>query len=61
MGVRAINYCVDDENDTFRSLQLLVGNEGTERSDWISLRKHGQDGGTCRRWTMDEKDYIRNV
>jgi len=61
MGVRAINYCVDDVNDTFRSMQLMVGNDGTEFAAWVPLRKHGADGGICRRWRLQPEDYIRVV
>ena len=29
--------------------------------NWIPLRKHGSSGGTCRRWILDQDDYISNV
>ena len=61
MNVRAINYCISDDSNYFVSMQLLVGPEGSKRSDWIPLRKHGQNGGICRRWNLKDGDYIRNV
>lgn len=51
-GVRAINYCIDDYDDTFQSMQIMVGEQGTELDTWTPLRKHGADGGTCRRWIL---------
>jgi len=60
-GVRAINYCIDDYDDTFQSMQIMVGAEGAELDAWTPLRKHGADGGTCRRWILQEEDYIRIV
>ena len=59
--VRAINYCVDEVNNTFRSMQLLVGEDNAVMEEWTPLRKHGADGGTCRRWRLVPKDYIRMV
>ena|ERR1719469_28581 len=61
MGIRALNYCIDEDNNTYRSMQLMVGNEGSPIDEWIRLRKHGADGGHCRRWRIDSEDYIRNV
>ena len=61
MGIRALNYCVDEQNNTYKSMQLMVGNEGDELADWIPLRKHGAEGGHCRRWRVKSEDYIRNV
>ena len=52
MHVRAINYCVDEVNNTFRSMQILVGLDNHAIQTWIPLRKHGADGGVCRRWRL---------
>ena len=61
MGVRAINYCTDKKKDKLTALQILVGHPGTEVSQWVALRKHGGSGGECRRWTLLEDDYIRDI
>ena len=61
MGIRALNYCIDETSNTYKSMQLMMGNEGEDLADWFSLRKHGADGGHCRRWRIDYGDYIRNV
>ena len=61
MGIRAVNYCIDESAKTFLSMQLLVGNEGDPLEKWVPLRKHGQSGGTCKRWRLKEEDYIRIV
>ena len=61
MGIRAVNYCINENNNTYRSMQLMVGHEGTTLDDWIPLALHGADGGACRRWVIDDEDYIRNV
>ena len=42
-------------------MQLLVGEDNATLEDWVPLRKHGADGGTCRRWRLVPKDYIRMV
>ena len=51
MNIRAVNYCVKDSGYSkgiFLSMQLMVGNpESKDPNDWISLRKHGEDGGSC--------------
>ena len=61
MGVRALSYCIDETNNTYKSMQLMMGNEGDELADWYPLRKHGAEGGHCRRWRIDADDYIRNI
>ena len=59
-GVRAINYCIDENLDRIRSLQVVAG-KGSDPNDWYRLKKHGHSGGTCRRWTLLPDDYIRRV
>ena len=60
MGVRAINYCVNAQDNTFKALQIIVGKEGDASSE-VALRKHGGEGGACRQWRLEAGDYIRNV
>lgn len=61
MGIRAVNYCINESNNTYRALQLMVGHSESVPADWIPLAKHGAEGGKCRRWIIDDDDYIRNV
>ena len=56
MGVKAVNYCVSDD-DVFKSMQVIVGNDERE----VKLRKHGGSGGTCRQWRLADDDYIRMI
>ena len=44
MAVKAVNYCVDEQMNTYKSIQLIVGNDKEE----FALRKHGGNGGKCR-------------
>ena len=60
MNVRGITYCIDEYNH-FVSMQLQVGRDDADKSEWIPLRKHGQNGGTCRFWGLEPGDYIRDV
>ena len=39
----------------------MVGEPDADFADWIRLRKHGADGGICRRWVIDDDDYIRKI
>ena len=62
MGIRAVNYCVDDEDGWFLSMQLMVGDSKEEDiEEWYKLRKHGAAGGSCYRWLLNPDDYIRRV
>jgi len=58
MGIRRVNYCIG-EDDTFRSMQLIVGWEDEE--SWVTLLKHGAAGGSCRGWILKPDDYVRMV
>ena len=61
-GIRAVNYCIDDSDDWFLSMQLLVGgDEEVDVEQMYPLRKHGAAGGSCYRWVLEPKDYIRRV
>jgi len=60
MGVQAIKYCVDAADSSFKALQLIVGFAGKADS-WVTLRKHGGAGGSCRQWTLTEGDYIKDI
>ena len=62
MGVRAVNYCTNDEDGSFLSMQLMVGDSKEEDiGEWSGLRKHGAAGGSCYRWQLNPEDYIRRV
>ena len=62
MGIRAVNYCIDDSDQWFKSMQLLIGESEEEDVEKLQkLRKHGAAGGTCYRWTLLPNDYIRKV
>ena len=58
MGVRAINYCFDEELNLFVSMMVLVGDL---TGDYIGLKSHGSKGGTCRRWVLQPDDYIKDI
>jgi len=60
MSVRAIKYCVDAADNTFKALQLVVGYDGKPDS-WVTLRKHGSAGGSCRQWKLSDGDYIKDI
>ena len=62
MGVRAVNYCIDNDSKRFLSMQLMVGDsEESDAEYWHALRKHGAAGGSCYRWVLKPDDYIRLV
>lgn len=61
MHVREVNYCMETDSNgvsVFVSLQLIVGDEQGKK---LALYKHGGEGGSCRKWVLQEGDYIRRV
>ena len=47
MNVKEVDYCQDRYR--FKSVRLVVGDDNGNR---IPLRKHGGEGGECRKWVL---------
>ena len=61
MHVREVNYCMETDSNgvsVFVSLQLILGDD---QGKTLPLYKHGGEGGSCRKWVLQEGDYIRTV
>lgn len=61
LDVRAINYCIDQFTSAYVSLQVVLGHSGVDGDEELPLEKHGAEGGTCRRWELNDDDYIRQI
>ena len=59
MNVKEVDYCQDRYNSYFfKSVRLVVGDDN---GYLIPLRKHGGEGGECRKWVLKQDDYIREI
>ena len=61
VDVRAINYCIDPLSSNFISMQVILGHSGVLDDEELVLLKHGGDGGSCNRWSLNDNDYINRI
>ena len=61
MDVRAINYCINSNFGTFKSMQVVLGHSGIKGDTEVKLLKHGGTGGKCKRWSLNDQDYIERI
>ena len=61
MDMRALNYCVDELNGTYVSMQVLIGQKDTNSENLIKLRKHGGSEGVCHRWDIAADDWVSHI
>ena len=66
MSIRAMIYCVNDNDGSLNSIQLQMWKD--DPRDKIDLRRFGKvrfdmhnSGGTCKKWTLDEGDSIKYI
>ena len=61
MDVRALIYCIDSTFGTFKSMMVVLGHSGVKDDTEIKLLKHGGPGGKCKRWSLNDEDYIERI
>lgn len=60
MNLKAINYCIEEEDFAFISMQVILGSAEDGVED-LELYKHGGEGGWCHRWVLEPEDYIERI
>ena len=60
MEMKALNYCLDETDLTFISMQLVLGSE-EEGVEELKLQKHGGEGGWCHRWELKPGDQVARI
>ena len=60
MRLKGINYCIDREDFTFISMQMVIGSP-EEGVDDLVLQKHGGEGGLCHEWELAPDDFVTRI
>ena len=61
MDMRALNYCVNERTGRFINMRAILGHEDIIGAHNLYLQLHGGRGGKCRRWVLNDNDYITQI
>ena len=61
MDMRALNYCVHERTGRFINMRAILGHEDIKGDQNLYLQLHGGRGGKCRRWVLNDNDYITQI